>query len=438
MLVSACVCRRSPARHGMRLAVLAALTGLAGLSLDGFAQSLSFRDALAIAVRETPVLRANAAQVDAARAAVTPAGELPDPKLSLGIANLPVQGEDRYSLNSEPMTMRSIGIHQDIPNADKRAARTALAQGRTALAEAETRVARLTVLRETAVAWIERNTVERQLGLIDALRKENDLLAAAVRARIAGGGGGSRAADSVMPRQEAAMIDDRRDELSMRRQQAIAALVRWVGSAGSAPLSGEAPDWQLSRMDLAHTLHRHPELEVFAPKLKVAEAEIAEARAGKRPDWGVDLAYQQRAPQFGDMISVQLRFDLPIFAGSRQDPQIAAREAERTAIDAEREATLRAHSAMLEADWAEYTRLSNALKRQRETMLPLAEEKVRLLTAAWRGSGNAKAPASLADVIAARRERIDTQLKIIAVEGELRKTAARLHYAYGDLSGEQP
>lgn len=431
MLVSIYVTRRSLAGHGALLAMLA------GLSFDVFAQSLSFNDALAIAVRETPVLRANAAQVDAARAAVTPAGELPDPKLSLGIANLPVQGADRYSFNSEPMTMRTIGIHQDIPNADKRAARTDLAQGRAALAEAETKVTRLAVLRETALAWIDRNTVERQLGLIEALVKENELLTAVVRARIAGGRG--MAADSVMPRQETAMIDERRDELTMRRQQAIATLVRWVGSEGSAPLAGDAPEWQLSRPGLTHALHRHPELEVFSPRLKVADAAVAEARAGKRPDWGVDLAYQQRGPQFGDMVSVQLRFDLPIFAGSRQDPQIAAREAERTAIDAEREATLREHGAMLDADWAEYTRVANAAKRQRETMLPLAEEKVRLLTAAWRGAGGANtATASLADVIAARRERINTQLKTIAVEGERQKMAARLHYAYGDLSGEQP
>ena len=269
------------------------------------------------------------------------------------------------------------------------------------------------------------------MDLIDALVRENALLAEAVRARIAAGK--NAAADDVMPRQEAAMIDERRDELAMRLQKAVAALVRWVGAAGNAPLDGESPDWQLSREELMHTLHQHPELAIFSPKLKVADAEIAEARAAKRPDWGVDLAYQRRAPEFGDMVSIQVRFDLPIFTSSRQDPQIAARQAERNAIDAEHEATLREHRAMLDADWAEYARLANSVKRQRETMLPLADEKVRLITAAWRGG-----TVSLADVIGARRERIDTQLKTVAVEGEYQKMAARLHYAYDDPSGEKP
>lgn len=424
MLLPAYTAARPSRCHGL---LLAALMGLAS---NAFAQSLTFQKALTTAVSDTPALRANAAQVDAARYSVTPAGELPDPKLALGIDNLPIQGQDRYSLNKDSMTMQRIGISQDIPNGAKRDARIAAANGRVELAEAQTRVTRLTVLRETATAWIARNTVEQQLTRIDALVAENSLLANAVRAQLAGGKGS--AADAVMPRQEAAMIEERRDELAARRQQAVAALKRWLGADGELPLAGDPPDWNLSRDRLAHTLHQHPELALFEPRTKVLDAELAEAKAGKRPDWGVDVAYQKRAPEFGDMVSVQLRLDLPVFSGSRQDPQIAARQAERTALDAEREATLREHIAMLDADWADYQRLSNASKRQRDILLPLAEEKVRLTTAAWRGGKG-----MLADVVAARRERIDTELKAIAVEGERQQMAARLHYAYGEVSGEQ-
>lgn len=404
---------------------------LIALSVSARAQNLTFQRALETAVSDTPALRANAAQVDAARYSVIPAGELPDPKLALGIDNLPVQGADRYRLDSTPMTMQRIGISQDIPNGAKRDARTAAANGRLELAEAQTRVTRLTVLRETANAWIVRNTVEQQLARIDALVSENVLLANAVRAQLASGKGS--AADTVMPRQEAALIEERREELLARRLQAVAALKRWLGPDGELPLAGDPPDWNLNRDSLAHALHQHPELAVFEPRTKVADAELAEAKAGKTPDWGVGVFYQNRAPEFGDMISLQLRLDLPVFSGSRQDPQISARQAERTALDAEREAALREHVAMLEADWADYQRLSNASKRQRDILLPLAEEKVRLATAAWRGGKG-----MLSDVVAARRERIDTELKTIAVEGGRQQMAARLHYAYGDLStGEQ-
>jgi outer membrane protein TolC len=240
------------------------------------------------------------------------------------------------------------------------------------------------------------------------------------------------ATEVVMPRQEAAEIEERRDELQARRAQAIAALRRWVGAAADAPLIGGIPAWSIGHESLLHGLHRHPEIEIFTPQAHVLEAEVAEAQAGKKPDWALEFAYQNRARQFGDMVMLQVSFDLPIFASSRQEPQIAAKRAERTALDAEREAVLREHAAQLEADLADYQRLSSAIKRQRQLLLPLADEKVTLALAAWRGGRG-----TLTELISARSERIDTELKAIALEGEQRQLAARLHYVYDEEQGEQ-
>ncbi|MBN8760228.1 MAG: TolC family protein [Thiobacillus sp.] len=374
-------------------AVLLVWAGFAGPVCAG---PLSFDDALALAVRETPVLRAESAQIDAARQAAIPAGALPDPKLALGIDNLPIEGPDRFSLSRDFMTMRRIGLMQDFPNAAKRDARVAAARGRVAQAEAQTRITRLMVLRETALAWIARDAVERQLAGIDALVEENRVFEASVRARIAGGKGS--ALEAVAPRQEAALIEARRDELGARRRQAV-----------------------------------HPELTGFDPKARVLDAEVAEARAAKKPDWALELAYQKRGSQFGDMAMVNVTFDLPVFAASRQDPQIASRQAERAALDAEREAVLREHAAMLETDLAEYQRLDRAVARQRDVLLPLADEKAALALAAWRGGTG-----ELADLVMARRERIDAGLIAIALEGERRQMAARLYYAYGDHAKSEP
>lgn len=397
-----------------------------------FAEPLSFDAALALAVSETPVLRAEALQIDAARQAAIPAGELPDPKLALGIDNLPITGADRFSLDRDFMTMRRIGVMQEFPNDAKRGARVNAAHGRVALSEAQTRITRLTVLRETAVAWIARDAVERQLARIDALDDENRLFDAAVRARIAGGKGS--ALDAVASRQEAAMIDTRRDDLTARRQQAIAALKRWVGPRAAAPLTGTSPNWPITRGALEHALHGHPELAIFDPRGRVLDAEVAEARADKKPDWALELAYQKRGAQFGDMATVQVSFDLPVFAANRQDPKIAAKLAERVGLDAEREAVLREHAAMLESDLAEYQRLVSAVKRQRDVLMPLAGEKVDLAMASWRGGKG-----ELVDLVMARRERIDVDLRSIALEGERLQMAARLHYAYSEptLSGEK-
>ncbi|MEQ1620221.1 MAG: TolC family protein [Methylococcales bacterium] len=387
--------------------------------------ALSFNDALTMAMREAPTLTANAAEIDAARQTAIPAGALPDPKLKLGIDNLPIQGSDRFNLSRDFMTMQRIGIMQAFTNPAKLDARVAAAEGRIALAEAENRLARLQVLQETAVVWITRDAIERQLVRISELENENRLLERTVKARFAGGAG--MATELLAPRQEAAMISERRDELDSQHAKAIAQLKRWIGEAASQPITGTVPDWPISPEALSHGLHRHPELDLFAPKSQVLEAEVAEAKADKIPDWDVELAYQRRGDAYSDMVSVQVSVDLPVFSGSRQEPRLAAKRYEQTALEAEHQVAIREHNAMLEEALAEHQRLSKAVKRAKEILIPLAEEKVALSFAAWRGNQS-----DLPTLIAARQERIDAELKAIALEAERQQLAARLHYTYGE------
>jgi len=397
------------------------------------AAPLGFDDALTRALQEAPALSASASRIAAARQGAIPADALPDPQLTLGLANVPIDGDDRYSLDSDPMTMRTIGVMQAFPNAAKRGARAGAARGRVGLAEAEMQVVRQTVLQQTAQAWIRRHAAEAQLQRIAALYEENRLFDAAVRARLAGGGG--MASDAVLPREEAALIAEREDLLNARRTQAIATLRRWIGDAADWPLEGAPPQWSIDHASLAHRLEQHPELALYSHESRVLDAEIGVAQAATRPDWSLGVVYQQRGSQFGDMASIELGFDLPVFTSTRQNPLIAERVAKRAALDADYQAQLRAHSAELDTDLAEYRRLDRALDRQQKVLLPLAQEKVSLTLAAWRGGQG-----SLAELIGVRRARIDAELKAIELAGARDEMAARLHFTYAqpNESGVQP
>ena len=398
---------------------------VAAIAVPAVAAPLSFEEALQLAERNAPSLAADNARIEAARQAAIPAGELPDPKLMLGIDNLPITGPDRFNLNRDFMTMQRIGVSQEVPNSAKRQARVEVAQSSIAVAVAQRRIERLKVRSAVAQAWIGRYTVERKLALFDELYRENRLLAEAVHTRIAAGR--SLAMDGVLPRQEAAALAERHDQLERERSDAEAALQRWIGPAGSELLAGEAPVWPVSSETLTHHLYQHPELTVYNSMTRQAEAEVREAESTKKPDWGVELAYQRRGPDFSDMASIQFSFDLPVFAARRQDPKIAAKRAELVRIDAERETTLREQAQILTTDLAAYRQLDRAVQRQHASLLPLAQEKVELALAAYR-SGQT----DLATVIAARSEWIDARLKAIDLEGQRALVAARLHYAYGE------
>jgi hypothetical protein len=146
-------------RNMFRCALLIFLLGVAGLST---AEPLSFEAALDLATQSSPDIAVQTASVESARSASVAAGRLPDPKLTFGIENLPVTGEEKGSLTRDFMTMRKVGVMQDIPNSRKRDARTAAAVADAERAEAQRRVSILAVRRDTALAWLARYYLERQ------------------------------------------------------------------------------------------------------------------------------------------------------------------------------------------------------------------------------------------------------------------------------------
>lgn len=75
------------------------LAGLAAsvLALPSLAAALTLDEILQLADNNAPSLTAQDAKIQAASSAAIPAGELPDPKLLLGVQNYPIGGPDRWS-----------------------------------------------------------------------------------------------------------------------------------------------------------------------------------------------------------------------------------------------------------------------------------------------------------------------------------------------------
>ena len=388
------------------------------------AEPLSFDTALQIATRSSPDIAVQTAGVEAARSASVSAGRLPDPKLAVGIENLPVTGSEQWSLTRDFMTMRKVGLMQAVPNAAKRSAQVAIADAAISQAEAERRVRILTVRRDTAIAWLNRYFLERRGALLDELDRENQLFAQTVRAQLASGP--SLPADIIEPKQEAADIADRRDELAGEIGKSRAALKRWVGAAADEPLTGEPPLLCVDSTKLRDHVHEHPDLAVFVPMTEMAQAEVHEAEAAKRPDLGVEVAYGRRGAAFSDMVSLQFTLDLPLFAKTRQDPQIQAKREALTRVETQRDAMLRDHTQELEGNLAEYEVVSRQLTRLREAHLPLARQKAEYQFASYR-AGKIDLPA----VLEARRELIEQRLKEIELESRRAAAAAKLYYFYG-------
>jgi outer membrane protein TolC len=385
--------------------------------------ALTFEAALKQAEALAPALTARSRSVEASALLQAQAAELPDPKLSIGIDNLPIEGGDQFSVARDFMTMRRVGWMQDVPNADKRRSRADVARALTEREAALLAVERANVRGETAQAWLARYYAERKLEAFAALAEENRLLAKATEARVAHGP--VLAADAVLVRQEQAQLAERREEIERDVARAQAALRRWVGAHAEGRLEGGPPVLAIDPIDVRRRLDRIVALAPFTPNASVAAAQAREAEAAKKGDWGWGVSYSKRGSAYSDMVSVQFVFELPIAQARRQDPLVQSKMKEVERIEAERADAVRRYAEEVERQLVVIANLEQKLARARSTLIPLIEQRVVLLLASYEAGRTELAP-----VLAARRDRAEQALRQVELEGELQSARARLAFLF--------
>ena len=386
--------------------------------------ALSFDETTRLAREQAPALQAQRSSLDGAQALLPGAATLPDPRLIVGLDNLPVTGADRFSTTADFMTMQRIGLMQEVPNAAKREARAAGAQARIERERAMLAVGELAVRRDAALAWLAVYFAEERAAQLSALERENRLLQDTLDARIASGQ--AMPAERTMARIDALMIADRRDDALRDVERARASLRRWVGARAAEPLEGGPPALQVSTEQVRVDLHRHAEIAPYDAMQTMALAEAREADAEQRGDWGWEVVYSRR-PQYGDMMSFQLVFDLPWDRERRQQPQLTAKLREAARIEAERADTIRRHGEEIDAQLAELKALDAQHARMQQQALALNTERVALALASYQ-SGRA----DLGTVLVARRETVETRLRLIDLDAQRAALRVRLNTLIAD------
>jgi outer membrane protein TolC len=398
---------------------------VAGVALAGPVQAgpLTYAAALQRAVSTAPGIEASRLGVEAAKAAVGPAGALPDPKLGLSLENVPVTGPEAGRLGVDNMTMERVGVMQDVPNAGRRRAATASARAAVSQADA----VRLAEVRKvkvaTALAWIDLAYAERRLAAMDEVLARLAPLWKAQPSAVASGR--ERPGQALAPVQVQARLEDERSELAAAVGRARADLTRWTGEPAPQTL-GEAPRYVIDAAALHAAIADNPTLLASRSAVERARADVDAARAAKRPDWSWNVAYERRDPRFGDMVSAGVTISLPIFAGSRQDPLIAARRAEASKAEAERMDAERALSAELDGDLADHVAHHEQWDRTLSLLLPAAQKRADLETASY-----AAGTASLADVLDAMTALAEAKLAALEREAMVMRDGARIELTYG-------
>ncbi len=251
--------RRAPARHFGALALAPAVFA-AAVSAAETGTGPTLAQAEALALEGQPLLEAQRATVRAARERAVAMGQLPDPMLIAGVTNLPVNGEDRYSLSADFMTMTGVGVMQEFPLAGKRRLRGRAENLMADAGEAKLAALERGVRRDTAMAWIEVWFPEQAAELAQAMVAEAERERGA--AEIAYRSGRVPQADVLAADVELEMLRDRVRKLEQDAAEAREQLTRWIGRPVNAPVAAAVPDLPEppALEALLAGLARHPEL----------------------------------------------------------------------------------------------------------------------------------------------------------------------------------
>ena len=386
-------------------------------------QVLSLDQALQLAQDRSRQLVAQDAVARSSREMAVAAGQMPDPVLKAGINNLPINGEDRFSLSRDFMTMRSVGVMQEITRSDKLKARATRFYREAEVAESSRAVAVTHLRRDTAIAWLDRYYQERMLNILHTQRAEAGLQIEASNAAYRGGRGTQT--DVLAARSAVALIDDRIKQTERQIGSAKIRLARWIGEAASQSLA-DPPSLTQIRLDpdnLDSQLVHHPEISLMLKQEEVAQAEIDIAQSNKRSDWSVELMLSQRGPAYSNMASVTLSIPLQWDQKSRQDREVAAKLAIAAQMRAQREEAARGHVADTHTWLQQWQSDRDRMAHFDRTLVPLAAERTRAALAAYRGSSGL-----LTAVLEARRMEIETRMEHLRLEMEAASLWAQIEY----------
>lgn len=397
-----------------------ALAGLLVLVTPAAAdEPLSLSAAVSAALAHSRSLDASTAAAQGAREMAVAAAQRPDPVLRLSLDNLPVNGPERFSTTRDFMTMRSIGLMQTLPNADKRRARGERfeREAEAALSERAQRVALLQT--EVAQAWLERRMQEQRWALLQAQITEARVLVQTTEAALRGGRGST--ADAFSAREALAQLEQGLIGAQAERANARLTLARFTGGPPEQQLADPPP--MRSNPAPADHADRLPDISALQAREAVARAEAEVARQELQPDWSAEVMFSQRGSAFSNMVSIGVSVPLQWDKPQRQQRELAARLARVNELEAEREEQTRERLLQVQRwqlDWqAGLARLAH-LDAQRQ---PLAMQRVDAALAAYRGGREGLGP-----VLQARRDSLNLALERLALERDTAGLWARLEY----------
>lgn len=342
-------------------------------SARGSALRVTLADLESVALRRDPLIPKLQGEARAMEAEGVAARQQPDPKLKLGLMNVPT---DSFDMAQEPMTQQVLGVQQMFK---PRSLRKGMGQRMDAMAAARQAASAhqsLLVLKDLRLAWLKVYRFHHTEGILNSTRETFRQLLDITRLQYRAGRGSQQ--DVIRAELELNLLEDKLIEVETMKVMALAALSRRVGGEAleeNLDLDSLALPAIPRRGQIAASLASHPMTRIKEQMAAAAQEGVAVAQSRYDIGWMLDLSYgmRQTSPQGmerANFLSAMVMVDLPFFGRNRQDKLLEASEAELGAARSDVEDTRYMLQAQLDAHYGRLEKLQHRLAYYRDTVLP--------------------------------------------------------------------
>ena len=417
----------------------------------------SFNSAVKAAQKNDPWLAGNKHQQQAVEALSHAAATMPDPKMSVGLANLPTDG---FDFSQEGMTQLKVGITQMFPRGDTLAIKNQQLRIESEAypfqrADREAKVA-VTV----GSLWLDAYRVQQSIALIEQNRSLFEQLADVAQASYSSALGKTRQQDIVRAQLELTRLDDRLDILAQQQNAYLGMMAQWLSSAFvesdqqdaisqlyNIQLAQQLPQLDLLNNELVYSktwfsvdvlakhFANHPAIFALDKKISASKTGINLAEQQYKPEWGVNASYGYRdddpmGNSRSDFFSVGVTFDLPLFTENRQDMTVKSAISKTEAVKTEKILLLRQLLGAFSSGKGRLLRLEERKNLYKTRLLPQVHDQAEAsLTAYTNDDGD------FAEVVRSRIAVLNAQIDELVIQVAEQKIILELNYLFvGSLS----
>lgn len=416
---------------------------------------LGFEQAIKTAQKNDPWLSGNKHQQQAISAMSKAANTLPDPKMSLGFANLPTDG---FDFDQEGMTQLKVGFTQMFPRGDSLTIKSQQLrlQSQAYPFQRQDRKAKVAVT--VGSLWLDAYRVQQSIKLIEKNRSLFEQLADVAQASYSSALGKTRQQDIVRAQLELTRLEDRLALLAQQQNRYQGMLSQWLSNYATPSTEKEefAQVIQLHNLQLSNQLPEitllnsaliysenwlatealvnyfasHPAVIALDKKVLARKTSISLAEQKYQPEWGVNASYGYRdddptGNSRADLFSVGVTFDLPLFTENRQDMEVKSAISQTEAVKTERILLLRQLLGAYASGKGRLLRLNERMTLYKTQLLPQVQDQAEAsLTAYTNDDGD------FAEVVRSRIAVLNSEIDDLVIMIEQQKILLELNYLF--------